>query len=195
MTSSNAFKVIVNTPTRTGSTFLCNEMVNNLKISHSGITKTHDPDMLKNGESMQIVILRNPTDSIASMISMDKRNGSQDIVLDITDRISHFGEMLDSFCTAYNKTVPFLFEDVVANTSEVINFISDRFKIDYREAPLNNTVEDRHNFVKTSKTLDFYDNMLNSLLEYSPELSTLEVKYFRAIEYLKFRQKELGFIQ
>jgi hypothetical protein len=170
-------------------------MVNNLKISHSGITKTHDPDMLKNGESMQIVILRNPTDSIASMISMDKRNGSQDIVLDITDRISHFGEMLDSFCTAYNKTVPFLFEDVVANTSEVINFISDRFKIDYREAPLNNTVEDRHNFVKTSKTLDFYDNMLNSLLEYSPELSTLEVKYFRAIEYLKFRQKELGFIQ
>lgn len=194
MTSSKQHKLIVNTPTRTGSTFLCNSITNFLDIDDSLIYKTHDPVLLKKSLDMQIMILRNPVDSIASMVAMDKRNGSNNIDVDISDRISHFNEMLDAFCISYNKTVPFLFEQVINNTKEVVDIISKEFSINYRSVPLNNAVTDRHNFVKTSKTLDFYDHIFNKLGEHGDELSSLDTKYNRSVMHLHFRQKQLKFI-
>jgi hypothetical protein len=187
-------EIIVNTPTRTGSTFLCNEMKNYLKIVDADIIKTHDPEMLLNGKDLQIVLLRNPYDSILSMITMDKRNGSIDVGTDIVDRISHFSQMLDSFMISYIRCIPFTFDQVIEDTDSVIMEISKIFNIEYRAIPLNKRVIDRHNFVETSKSLSYYEDLKNSLSSYKKELEELQKKYKKALQFLEFRQAQLKFI-
>ena len=185
--------IIVNTPTRTGSTFLCTEMTNKLEIKNENIIKTHDPELLIKDLRSQIFILRDPYDSILSMIVMDKRNGSTEVDVDIKDRISHFSQMLDAFSLSYLRSVPFTFDQIINKTNNVMNNISNFFNINYKITPLNDSVSDRHNFVKTSKTLEYYKDLKQSLDNYDSELNELRLQYKIALQFLEFRQSMLEF--
>lgn len=187
--------ITVNTPTRTGSTFLCTQMKNKLNINDSNILKTHDPKLLSGDTKNQIFIVRDPYDSILSMISMDKRNGSSNIHVDINDRIDHFSKMLDAFSVSYLRSVPFTFDQVVNKTDKVIKNISNFFNINYRVLPLNEEVVDRHNFVKTSQTLEYYSDLKNYLNEYKNQLNELKLQYKIALQFVEYRQASLEFIQ
>lgn len=192
MTLNDYSKLVVNTPTRTGSTFLCNQITNALVINDNGIMKTHDPFILSNSKSLQIFILRNPYDSILSMITMDNRNGSTSILKDIDDRIDHFNKMLDSFIVSYQKTIPFLFDQVIGSSDKVVKYISSIFKIDYRENNKKTEVVDRDNFVVTSKPLKFYDLAKEELGNHKLRIEELDAKHDKALELLLARQEELG---
>jgi hypothetical protein len=196
--------LVVNSFPRTGNRFLifCIERYLDLASLPKTPAKLHDVDLMKNKEVNQIVIFRNPKDTIISFsilkVLLNNKNTSLDVCID------EFIKWNKEFARNIDHLYPLTFEQVTKHTFKSLDCVAKTLEINKND---NKKIVDLYNILKSkdggwnspksvqqsSKLDPEYLEILKEYESLSPlviaELYDIEI-YVRRL--IKKRQNELG---
>ena len=196
-------KLIINSQPRSASNFLINQMVSNTKIKDFEIYHTHDAELLNNKKYNQVCLIRDPLDSIISLCAMfrffDRIPLSADLELEtlpgfqkykiersnIKIQIKSLTDFFDNLKNNLNHVLVFDFNDVINNTENVIEKISNKYDIKIKNIINTNVnVYDslNGNFLKSSKDVKHYEIIKNNINKYEKEIKELQNSYRHCLE-------------
>jgi hypothetical protein len=196
MFDQNKIKIMINTQPRSGSRFLVNEMIKNLKLKDNQIYSTSAIELFEKpyNQYKQINILRNPEDSIISwcaqnrffnkpqpdvVFSNKEIKNHKDFRLD-RNNVLHCINLFENFykylIKNHNNLFFIKYDQLIKETDLVIHQISKEYKIELRNQKLNNFIlydSFSTNFLKTSKNIQEYNMVKNDIIKYKDKIKEL----------------------
>lgn len=138
--------LLVNSFPRTANRYFmfCIEKYLDVPIFSKMPSKLHNIKLLSKKDINQIVIFRNPKDTIISFVIFKKINNARRSDLAIC--VDEFIEWAEEFAKNINHIYPFTFEQVTKQTFECLNYLSDTFKINKQS---DKKILDLHKMLKS----------------------------------------------
>jgi hypothetical protein len=197
-------KVIINSTPRTGARFLRNEMLSKLNIRDIEIFSFSNSFKLFENKYKTITILRDPKDSIVSLVSANRFFGdfpletelnAKDVrakqiwQIKLSNVETHF-DLYKNFYKDLNENFDSLvvinFHELVNDTKNTINKISELCNLSYRDEEQINTIFHNFNegFLSTSKITAHYEIVKNNIEKFETELADIYEQYNKCLNKL-----------
>lgn len=193
-------KIIINTQPRSGTRFLRNELIKNLKIKDTEILATSGIELFEKpyNQYKQINILRDPKDSIISWCAQtrffNKTKNSEvfsdkdiknykDFRLD-RNNVLHCINLFENFYEYLIKNQNNLFfvdfDQLIENPHIVVNKISKEYNLEFKTQKLNDSIlfdSFSTSFLKTSKNIQQYQIVKKDIEKYEEKVKKLHEIY------------------
>jgi hypothetical protein len=198
--NQNKTKIIINTQPRSGTRFLRNELLKNLKIKDTEILATSGIELFKKpyNEYKQINILRDPKDSIVSWCAQtrffnktdDKEIFSDKDIKNYKDirlnrsNVLHCINLFENFYEYLIKNQNNLFfidfNQLIETPNVIVDKISKEYNLEFKTQKLNNSIlfdSFSTSFLKTSKNIQQYQIVKKDIEKYEEKVEKLYQTY------------------
>jgi hypothetical protein len=198
--NQNKTKIIINTQPRSGTRFLRNELLKNLKIKDTEILATSGIELFEKpyNEYKQINILRDPKDSIVSWCAQtrffnktdDKEIFSDKDIKNYKDirlnrsNVLHCINLFENFYEYLIKNQNNLFfidfNQLIETPNVIVDKISKEYNLEFKTQKLNNSIlfdSFSTSFLKTSKNIQQYQIVKKDIEKYEEKVEKLYQTY------------------
>ena len=197
-------KVIINSTPRTGARFLRNEMLSKLNIKDTEIFSFSDSFKPFENKYKKITILRDPKDSIVSLVTANRFfgdfplktelnakdvRGKQIWQVKLSNAETHF-ELYKNFYKDLNEnfdsSIVIDFNDLINDTKNTINKISELCSLSYKDKEQTSTIFHDFNqgFLSTSKITAHYEIVKINIEKFETELADIYEQYNKCLNKL-----------